>query len=68
MNQPELFDPAATGPQQCPVCGATRNPDEPDVNCEWEQKRDALEQYLGRRPRSCLNTYDPATAPFPDGY
>lgn len=24
--------------------------------------------YTKRRPRQCLNTYDPATAPWPEGF
>ncbi len=66
MNQPELFSPAATVPQACPVghCQAIRLPDQDRVlTCAHD-----LDPEPSRRPRGCLNAYDPATAPMPEGY
>jgi hypothetical protein len=64
MNNPQLFDVQRLGPVECPVCSATRQPDQPRATqCEYD--RDIT---LRRRPAACINTTDPATAPFPEGY
>jgi hypothetical protein len=64
--QPALFDAARTTPTACPVghCQAIRLPNQDKVaTCAHD-----LDPERRRRPRGCLNTYDPATAPFPEGY
>ena len=68
MNQPGLFDVARTQTAQCQVCGATRQPNEPTAPaCAHDRDRQAGTTPR-RRPHNCLNTYDPTTAPFPEGY
>jgi hypothetical protein len=66
MKQTELFDVSRTIPTPCPfgACQAIRLPGQDRVlTCAHD-----LEPEPGRRPRGCLNTYDPATAPLPDGF
>lgn len=68
MNQPDLFDVQRTTTAQCQVCGATRDPDQPKaIACEHDR-----DQQSGtaprKRPHNCLNTIDPTTTPFPEGY
>lgn len=68
MNTPTLFDPDRTTPQTCTVngCPAIRFPNQTRVpTCKHDLD---LGEYRGKRPRRCLNHYDPATTPFPDGY
>ncbi len=68
MNQAELFDVARTTTAQCATCGATRQPTEPTAPaCAYDRDRQAGTTPR-RRPHNCLNTYDPTTAPFPEGY
>lgn len=65
VQQP-LFDAKATAPPKCRSCGTTRK-----NLCRWEADREHYPAAAGRRPKSCLNApaeYDPATAPFPEGY
>jgi hypothetical protein len=62
VNQNALFDVKRLGPIECPVCGATRNPDEDKaVACTADRDRD---QYP-RRPVGCLNTHQPEHADIP---
>jgi hypothetical protein len=57
-----LFNPDDLVPKECAHCGATQQPDdEKAFGCVADRDRD---QYP-RRPRHCLNTYDPATAELP---
>jgi hypothetical protein len=63
-----LFDPDRTIAVECTVCGATRQPGEPTApSCSVDRDRSAGDTFA-KRPRACLNTVDPATAPFPPGY
>lgn len=69
MNQPELFDVSRTVPTACPAghCQAIRLPGQQRVvTCEYDLE--PAHPYRGKRPKGCLNTYDPATAPLPEGY
>jgi hypothetical protein len=60
-----LFDVKRLGPVVCSVCGATRDPDEKKaVACTADRDR----EFYPRRPVGCLNTYDPATSDFPEGF
>lgn len=66
MNQPALFDASKTCPTPCPVghCAAIRFPSQDKVpTCAHD-----LDPEHRARPKGCLNTIDPATAPFPEGY
>jgi hypothetical protein len=66
MNQPELFDVSRTVPTACPAghCQAIRLPGQHRVlTCAHD-----LEPDRRKRPNGCLNTYDPATAPMPEGF
>ena len=61
MNQAALFDPE---PRHCPVpgCGAILLPNQDRViTCHHDLQPDQTE----RRPKACLNTYNPAKAPIP---
>jgi len=68
-NQRELFDVSRTVATACPVgsCQAIRlaGQDGNVPTCAHDLSRDELR---GKRPRHCLNTIDPTTAPFPEGY
>lgn len=69
-RQPALFAADRLTHTACPVpgCGAIRTASQtgrvPTCNHDRNQ---ALGQ-PARRPRGCLSTHDPATAPCPDGY
>lgn len=66
MNERPLFDVAALS-TTCPVpgCQAIRLPDQDRVvTCAHDQAV-AIGDVPGRRPRGCLNTYDPSTSPIP---
>lgn len=66
MNEPTLFDPGRIVAQACPVggCQAIRLPGQDRVpTCAHD-----LEPEHRRRPNGCLNTVDPTTMPFPEGY
>jgi hypothetical protein len=68
VNQPELFDASKTVPTACPVgaCAAIRLPGQHRVpTCAHDL---STEDPRGKRPRHCLNTIDPATTPFPEGF
>ena len=66
-NQRELFDVSRLVTVQCPICGATRTPDETKApHCTVD--RDRKVGLAERRPKACLNQPDPAHAPFPEGY
>jgi len=68
VNQPELFDVSQTTTAQCATCGATRQPTEPTAPaCAYDRDRQAGTTPR-RRPHNCLNTYDPAHQPFPEGF
>lgn len=61
MNQPALFDPAQTQPQHCPIghCQAIRQPNQDRVpTCA----HDLNQEHHRKRPRGCLNAYDPSTS------
>lgn len=59
MTEPRLFDPARTTTQVCVVCGARRHPHEERAPaCRVDHDRS---QYP-RRPKDCLNRYDPEHA------
>jgi len=67
-NQMPMFDVSRTVPTACPVgsCAAIRLPGQDQVpTCAHDLNRD---EPRGKRPRACLNTIDPATTPFPEGY
>lgn len=69
MNQAELFDPSRTIATACPVpgCGAVRLPQQERVpTCAIDQQRATGD--WPRRPQSCLNSVDPATAEWPEGF
>lgn len=65
-EQPALFQPD----RPCPVpgCGAilTNGQQPPIVTCRHDL--DPPDQRPYRRPKGCVNHYDPATAPFPEGF
>lgn len=66
MSQAELFDVDETVPHACPEghCQAIRLPGQTSVpTCAHD-----LDPDRKRRPRGCLNAYDPATAPLPEGF
>lgn len=54
----ELRDPDVAE-RPCGACHVRRR-----SLCEYDLER-AAGAPLGKRPRSCLNAYDPATAPLP---
>lgn len=57
-----LFDPRQFEPKTCPACGTTRK-----NLCRYSADlRDG--QATGKRPKGCLDRYDPHTAPLPEGY
>ena len=63
-NARTLFDPATTAPPKCKACGATaKNVCVHDADLEH-----GLITNTRRRPKSCLNAYDPKTAPLPEGF
>lgn len=63
-TDPHLFDPAENTPQTCAAghCQAIRLPGQhgPIITCAHD-----LDPEHRRRPRGCLNAYDPATAEIP---
>lgn len=63
-QQQELF----AGPTRCPACRATS--DEPHATrCSYDRERQADSgPFRLKRPKQCLNAYDPSTAPLPEGY
>jgi len=65
-----LFDPTRTSPTPCPVtgCQAIRFPNQDRVVTCHVDREHSLGNYKHRRPEGCLNAYDPAHAPFPEGY
>lgn len=67
MNQPALFDASKVSPTPCPVphCGAIRLAGQTTrlITCAHD-----LEPQQRRRPRQCLNAWDPTADPFPEGY
>ena len=66
-QQPALF-PADQLATECPVCGATKQPhDEKAEACTVDRDR-AIGLPYRRRPRACLNSHDPTTTPFPEGF
>ena len=63
MSQTALFDPAATVPAACPEgnCQAIRLPGQHRVpTCAHD-----LDPETRRRPKGCLNAYQPETAEIP---
>ncbi len=59
--QPQLFDPATVERPRCRACGArAKNLCRHDADIEH-----GTIVASARRPKSCLNQYDPRTAPFP---
>ena len=64
MNEPRLFDPKQTDAKKCGLrrCGTTRK-----SLCAFDADV-AHGIPVGKRPKTCLNAYDPATAPMPEGY
>lgn len=67
-TQAALFDPADTMPRQCPHCHAVRRHDDARAaGCHHDLEIDAGAP-RARRPRACLNAWDPSTHPLPDGY
>lgn len=68
VTEPTLFDVSRTVPTTCPIghCQAIRLPGQDRVpTCQHDL---STHEPRGKRPRHCLNTIDPATTPFPDGY
>ena len=65
MSTPEpLFAVSQTAPPKCKTCGTTR----PSL-CEHDANiAHGIVSRTRRRPRTCLNAYDPKTAPMPEGY
>ena len=64
-DQPALFDPERTVPKSCPVpgCGAIAYPNQTKVvTCHIDRER--ITGWVSR-PKTCLNTVDPATEPIP---
>ena len=69
MNDRALFDVDRTVSTACPVpgCGAIRLPGQAKViTCDYE--RVVFLERDHRRPKGCLNTFDPTADPFPEGY
>ena len=71
MTQPSLFDPNTTAPQRCqvPDCTAVRPAGQNGLiqGCRHDLDRNAgIVGY--RRPKLCVNTIDPATYPWPEGF
>ena len=64
-DQPALFDASKMSPQTCPVpyCSAIRFPAQDRVvTCHIDRER--ITGWISR-PKTCLNTVDPATEPIP---
>jgi hypothetical protein len=63
-----LFDAARTVDSVCEDCGAVREAGQ-DKSPDCEVDRDRAEgNFRSKRPRACLNQFDPTADPFPDGY
>ena len=62
-----LFDADRTGLTVCHVCGATRLPGHEKADGCWIDEQHAMGEYE-KRPRACLNTFDPRHQTFPEGY
>lgn len=62
--QPSLFDPASIVPAVCPACGATKQP-QADRAPACTHDHDQRSEPGIRRPRGCLNAYNPATTEIP---
>lgn len=69
MTQPELFDKQQVTDTVCPVpgCQAIRFAGQQRAPTCRHDRDQALGNY-GRRPKQCVNTIDPATSPWPDGF
>lgn len=60
-QQPSLFDPRTTEKPKCTSCGATvKNLCRHDADLEH-----GLISRTRKRPKACLNSYDPNTARIP---
>ena len=58
---PTLFDPDRTGPTVCPHCQAIRYPNQHRaITCAHD-----LNPETRRRPKGCLNTYQPEHQEIP---
>lgn len=70
MTQRVLFDPATTEPAPCPVpgCAAIRLPNQTGPLPTCQHDLDRASGVVGRRPKQCANTTDPATTPWPEGF
>lgn len=69
MTAGRLFDPQRTTTAVCSVCRATREPHEDRAPaCTVDRDRAAGALHHRRRPVGCLNTIDPATTEWPDGF
>ena len=68
-DQTDLFDVSQTVWTACPVghCQAIRTAGQEGrlLSCAHDLSQ---REPRGKRPRHCLNTIDPATTPFPEGY
>ena len=62
-----LFDVDRTTETACTVCGATRLPGHDKADGCWIDEQHAMGEYE-KRPRDCLNTFDPRHQTFPEGY
>ena len=63
----QLFDADRTTETACTVCGATRLPGHDKADGCWIDEQHAMGEYE-KRPRDCLNTFDPRHQTFPEGY
>lgn len=60
-NTHTLFDPDATQPKRCVDCNTTRK-----NLCEFDADvANGIKKASARRPKTCVNRIDPATAPIP---
>lgn len=61
-RQQQLFDAGKTEPRRC-----SRGCKKKDI-CQYDGDLAHGIVLAGKRPKSCLNAYEPKTAPFPAGY
>lgn len=60
----QLFDPRTLEQPRCEHCGTDRK-----NLCRHDYELDqGLVSRTRKRPKTCLNSYEPATAPWPEGF